>query len=230
MKTKRFVRFILGVAVGLVMVLSAGTRVLAHQGPGKGAVLEVGWRGEYWANSNLSGEPALVRNDRAIDFDWGCDAPAPELPADRFSVRWTCVAVLEEGLYRFPTVVDDGIRLYVDGDPVIDEWRNGSRREMTQDRWLAAGQHTLRVEYYEDGGEAVARVRWEKVTLTSVWKGEYWPNMDLDGQPAMVRSDPDVAFDWKQAGAPARAFPRMAFPLAGRAPSPLSRGPIASTC
>jgi hypothetical protein len=209
-KTKRLVRFILCVALGLVMVLSTGTRVLAHQGPGKGAVSDIGWRGEYWANSSLSGEPALVRNDRAVDFDWGYDAPVPELPADRFSVRWTRVAVLEEGLYRFRVAVDDGIRLYIDGEPVIDEWRNGSRREMTQDRRLAAGQHTLRIEYYEDGGEAVARVRWEKVTTGSSWKGEYWPNMDLDGEPAMVRNDLDVAFDWQQAS-PGQGIPEDGF-------------------
>ena len=117
MKTKRLVRFILCVAIGLVMVLSAGTRVLADQDPGRGAVSDAGWKGEYWANPGLSGEPALVRNDGAIDFDWGHDAPTPELPADRFSVHWTRVAVLEEGLRL---KVPNGRQAQLPDDPVED--------------------------------------------------------------------------------------------------------------
>src|SRR5687767_7863144 len=47
------------------------------------------WRGSYFANATLAGTPALVRDDAAIDFDWGSGAPAPGLPVDNFSVRWT---------------------------------------------------------------------------------------------------------------------------------------------
>jgi hypothetical protein len=123
----------------------------------------VEWRGEYYANSTLTGMPALVRNDRdpqggpGIRFDWGYDAPAAGLPADEFSVRWTRVLFFSEGTYRFYALVDDGLRLYVDGALVIDEWRDGGQREVTGDRNLSGGTHSLRVEYYERGGTAVAR-------------------------------------------------------------------------
>ena len=168
------------------------------------------WRGEYFSNLDLRGDPILVRNDTAIDFNWGSGAPASVLPADNFSVRWTRTATFEEGTFRFRATVDDGIRLFVDGVLLIDQWRDGAQRELAVDRRLSAGPHTLRVEYYEHGGMAVARVRWEKATPAApddpAWKGEYWANLDLSGKPAMVRSDPVLAFDWGQ-GTPGGTIP-----------------------
>jgi len=171
---------------------------------------DVRWRGEYWSNVNLNGDPTLVRADPAIDFDWGAAAPASGLPADNFSVRWTRSLAFEEGQYRFRATADDGIRLYVDGTLVIDEWRDGGRRERTADRKLSAGTHTLRVEYYERGGMATAQVRWERMATDApddpVWKGEYWANLNLSGSPALVRNEATLAFDWGQ-GSPGNAIP-----------------------
>jgi len=159
------------------------------------------WRGEYWNNTNLSGNPALVRADKAIDFDWGAGAPAAGISADGFSARWTRTATFTEGLYLFRATVDDGIRVYVDGTLVIDEWRDGGRRQVTAERRMTAGSHTLRVEYYERGGVSLARFGWEDVTPSTFgWKGEYWANLTLTGTPALVRADRDVAFDWGQKG------------------------------
>jgi hypothetical protein len=176
----------------------------------------VDWRGEYFENAGLTGMARVVRNDKAIDFDWGYNAPATGLPGDGFSARWTRALNFEDGLYRFRAVVDDGIRLYVDGDLVIDQWRDGGRREVTADRRLTAGRHTLRVEYYERSGVAVAQVRWEKVASYSDWKGEYWPNLNLQGNPAIVRNDPGpngtlgIDFNWKQ-GSPGSGIPADGF-------------------
>ena len=158
------------------------------------------WKGEYWSNRSLDGYPALVRNDRVIDFDWGYNAPAAGLPRDNFSASWRGQLSFEEGLYRFHAVVDDGIRLYVDGAPVLDDWQDRGKRELIADRWLPAGNHDLRVEYYEHGGQALISLWWEDLTPSSDWKGEYWSNRDLDGYPALVRSDPAVSFNWEMGG------------------------------
>jgi hypothetical protein len=176
----------------------------------------VDWRGEYFGNASLVGDARLVRNDRGpngtlgIGFDWGYDAPAAGLPADGFSARWTRALNFEQGRYRFYATVDDGLRLFVDGELVIDEWRDGSQRQVAAERWMAAGRHTLRVEYYERSGVAVARLSWEKVASYPDWKGEYWPNISLSGNPALVRNDTSVAFDWGQ-GSPGNVIPADAF-------------------
>jgi hypothetical protein len=158
----------------------------------------------------LIGDPALVRNDPEINFVWGPGAPAPELPADNFSVRWTRAATFEEGLYRFHAVVDDGVRIYVDNGLVLESWQDGGQREVTADRKMTVGSHALRVEYYEHGGDAVIRVWWEKLTAYPDWKGEYWSNRTLSGRPVLVRNDENISFNWG-AGSPAANIPADGF-------------------
>jgi len=168
------------------------------------------WRGEYYRSRDLTGAPALVRNDVAVNFSWGSGAPAAGLPADGFSARWTRVLPLEDGEYRFHALVDDGVRLYVDDELVIDDWHDGGRREQAADRRLAAGYHSLRIEYYERTGDALIQVWWEKVTSYPDWRGEYWPNRKLEGSPALVRDDYAIDFDWRE-GAAAASLPADSF-------------------
>ncbi len=168
------------------------------------------WRGEFFANIGLAGDPKLTRNDAAINFNWGHYAPAAGLPADGFSVRWRRVLMFEEGLYRFHALVDDGVRMWVDGVPVINAWHEGGVRELTADHWLSAGNHTLRIEYFEQTGDALIRVWWEKLAWYPDWKGEYWSNRTLSGSPALVRNDATVDFNWGW-GAPAAGLPTDSF-------------------
>lgn len=170
------------------------------------------WRGEYWANPNLEGNPILTRNDATIDFNWGRGAPAANVPGDNFSARWSRSADFEAATYRFHVIVDDGVRLWVDGQLLIDEWRDSGTREVTADRALTQGPHSLRVDYYERTGDALIRVWWERVTTPTYpdWKGRYWSNRELSGSPALVRNDLAIDFDWKR-GAPASGLPADEF-------------------
>jgi len=166
------------------------------------------WRGEYWSNPNLSGSPALVRNDRTVDFDWRQNAPAAGLPSDNFSARWTRKVGFDADTYRFHVIVDDGARLWVDDRLYIDSWRDGVARELTADVPLARGQHSLRLEFYERGDKARIRLWWDKVGPVSYpdWKGEYWTNQNLSGSPALLRNDTAIDFRWNN-GAAAAGLP-----------------------
>ncbi len=165
------------------------------------------WLGQYYANRSLYGPPALVRTDSDIHFDWGYDSPAPELPPQYFSVGWTGVWSFASGTYRFHAVVDDGVRVYVDGFLVIDDWNNGSQREDIGDIWLSGGEHTVVVYYYQAMGVALIHVWWEQLqppAPTPVgfpdWKGEYYANQTLSYSPAFERNDPAVNFYWGTGG------------------------------
>ncbi len=125
------------------------------------------WKGEYWTNSTLSGNPLITRNDGAVDFDWGTGAPASGLPADEFSARWTRSWYFSQGTYRFYATVDDGVRVFVDNALVIDSWYDAGRREVSGDRWLSTGNHNLRVEYYERSGGAIIKVWANQVSSSS---------------------------------------------------------------
>jgi hypothetical protein len=166
-----------------------------------------GWRGEYFGNRDLSGKPVLVRTDPAVDFDWKYGSPDPSVPADNFSVRWTRTLGFTGGTYRFYTSTDDGVRLYVDGRRIIDKWQNQQLpNTYTADINLSGGEHTVQVEYYEQGGEASAHAWWNLLGTFSGWQGKYYDNAQLRGGPALVRDDAEINFDWGE-GAPAPWMP-----------------------
>jgi hypothetical protein len=119
------------------------------------------WRGEYFNNMSLSGVPALVRNDSAIRFNWNAGSPDSAIGKDHFSVRWTREIRVPAGRYEFTTRTDDGVRLYVDNRLLIDEWRTTSAKTITKEIYLTEGTHAIRVEYFEQAGNAEANTWWE---------------------------------------------------------------------
>jgi len=171
---------------------------------------EGGWQGEYYSNTDLSGTPAIVRQDATLDFQWQGNAPAPELPVDNFSVRWRGRWPFEEGGYRFYAYADDGVRVWVDGAIVVDRWRHQAACIAYGDMYLLAGEHEVQVEYFEGIDQALVRVWWDYRGRFPDWKGEYYDNPDLVGEPALERNDVDVNFDWGtgavQNGLPADDF------------------------
>ncbi|HSJ52520.1 MAG TPA: PA14 domain-containing protein, partial [Anaerolineae bacterium] len=140
----------------------------------------VDWRGEYYDNRDLIGAPR-VRNDVKIDFDWGTGSPMSGIPADNFSVRWTRSLDLEARIYRFNLRVDDGARLWVDGQLLIDAWQDGPERTLSVERSMTAGKHDVRVEMYERTGDATVAFWREVIESYPDWKGEYYNNRDLAG-------------------------------------------------
>lgn len=166
------------------------------------------WVGQYWTNATLSGAPAVVRNDTGVDFNWGSGSPAAGIPTNGFSARWQRTINFEPGTYRFRALADDGVRVFVDGQTVIDDWRDGGAGEVSGTITLASGSHDVRVDYYENQGDASIRVFWERVTEQRFddWKGEYFGNRDLSGSPLLTRNDREIDFRWGT-GAPALGLP-----------------------
>ncbi len=164
------------------------------------------WRGEYFDNPHLAGEPAQVRFDPNLEFNWILDSPAPTVvPADNFSARWTRRFDFGDGGdFRFFAEVDDGIKIYVDGRVVLDDWHNFAPVTYQADmRGLSPGLHTVTVEYFESGGYARIKVWGESTRLEDQqWQAEYYPNSDLQPPAALTRQDDEIDFDWGH-GAPA---------------------------
>jgi glucose/arabinose dehydrogenase len=121
------------------------------------------FRAEYFNNTTLSGAPTTERCENAINNDWGTSAPqGTGVGPDNFSVRWTGTFDFEAGDYTFSTTADDGVRMWVDGQLIIDQWRDQGATTYQATRTLTAGPHEVKVEYYENGGDAVAKASWEK--------------------------------------------------------------------
>lgn len=121
------------------------------------------FRAEYFSTLDLSGPPVLVRCEGApFSHDWGEGSPAPEVPADQFSVRWTGRFYFLWAAYTFQATADDGVRVFLDGKLLIDAWWDQAPTTYRANRWVAPGEHTVVMEYYENGGEAVAALRWRR--------------------------------------------------------------------
>jgi LysM repeat protein len=120
------------------------------------------WTCEFFDNTGLSGPVRATRNYNTIDFDWGTGAPVPGVTADYFSVRCTGDFWFEDGTYRFYTTVDDGVRVWVGGTQVLDEWIVAAVRTYVNDVGVSAGTHQVKVEFFENNGRAVLKTRWEK--------------------------------------------------------------------
>jgi len=118
--------------------------------------------GRYFNNKTLTGTPALTRTE-VVNFDWGTNAPGTGIGKDNFSVRWTGdVKTSAAGGYRFRTVSDDGVRLWVNGVLVIDNWSlHGATTNTSNTITLAANtRYTIKMEFYEQTGSAVAKLQW----------------------------------------------------------------------
>jgi hypothetical protein len=135
--------------------------------PAPAAVTPGPWQGEYFNNSDLSGSPIVVRSDAALDFNWGWDAPAYAVNRDNFSVRWSGTFPFEAGRYRFTTTSDDGVRVFIDDQPVINAWyaMRGTRTGYAD---LSAGSHTVRVEYFERLQAAMVQLEWQPIGAGAV--------------------------------------------------------------
>jgi hypothetical protein len=120
------------------------------------------WKGQYYSNPWLGGSPVVVRDDPQIDFDWSWLSPVPQIPGDDFSVRWTRTLGLTPGTYRFTTATDDGVRLWVNGHLLIDRWWDQPLTSASGTIYLD-GSVSIKMEYYERGGIAAARLNWERV-------------------------------------------------------------------
>jgi beta-glucosidase len=128
-----------------------------------------GLSAEYFANKNLEGTPVLKRVDESVDFDWGMGKPAPELPADNFSARWTGkLAPTVSGKYRFGAIADDGVRIYLDGKLIAEDWTDHAPTPVTAEVTLQAGKsYDIKIEYYESQIGAVARLVWQPPVVTN---------------------------------------------------------------
>lgn len=122
-----------------------------------------GLHAEYFANTDLGGAPALKRVDEVVNFDWGMSNPAPSVPADDFSVRWTGKLVpTMSGKYRFGAIADDGVRIYLEGKLIVEDWTQHAPRTVTAEVELQAGKsYDLKMEYFESKIGAVAKLVWQ---------------------------------------------------------------------
>lgn len=146
--------------------------------PAPVAVSGTGLKGAYYKDATLS---TLVQNrtDAQVNFDWGTGSPMTSVPADNFSVRWSGSILSQEGgTYTFQTETDDGVRLWINGQLIIDKW-NTLGTFSAPVILVANTKYSIKMEYVEKTGTAFARLKWTKSGATSavlVPKSQLFPS------------------------------------------------------
>jgi beta-glucosidase len=154
-----------GVGVG-----NFGTSEFEHEvAPGK---TESGLQAEYFDNTDLHGSPVLSRVDQRVNFDWALEVPIPCWPV-QFTVRWTgLIRPTASSLHVFRARADSGVRVFLDDELLIDDWKEHAARPDVATRALDAGKtYRIRIEYKNTGGGgAIAQFGWASLKVPEVVK------------------------------------------------------------
>src|SRR3954467_4705838 len=177
-----------------LMVLTLGTAALAacadletsDQDTAPAALSTgTGLRADYFNNQTLTAPVAVSRTDATVNFNWGTGSPATAIAGDHFSARWTGqVEALFSQTYTFFTTSDDGVRLWVNGQRIIDNWTDHGPTENSGTIALTAGQrYDVRLEFYENGGGATITLSWSSASRPKqiVPQAQLYPTVSAPG-------------------------------------------------
>ncbi len=158
------------------------------------------WQASYWNNMTRSGTPVLVRQEEQISYALTTGSFAAGVNADGFSARFEKYIDVTAGTYRFSATVDDGVRVYVDNQLILDKWFDGATRSYSADLALTTGFHYVVVDYYDNQGGAQLQFSWGPATAPppapGPWSALYWNNRDLSGNATVTTTAAEVNFDW----------------------------------
>ncbi|RIK46248.1 MAG: hypothetical protein DCC57_15690, partial [Chloroflexi bacterium] len=119
------------------------------------------WQAAYFDNLDLQTAPTATTCEGAVDFFWGQGGPSAGGPVNNWSARWRhTLEIQTAGWYELRAFADDGLRLYVDGQPVIDDWGQRAFAERVTVQRLAQGLHEITLEYADWTGDALAHLTW----------------------------------------------------------------------
>jgi beta-glucosidase len=165
---------------GIRQALGASGTVLYSPGPGRSAADFVvvpaeqlasvvggqtvrGLSGQYFDNPRLEGTPRLTRTDARMSFQWTLNSPGRGIPFDWYSARWTgTLTAPAGGVTRIGVEGNDGYRLYLDDQLIVDDWQKRSFSTRTAAVSLAPGSvHQVKLEYFEATGNARLKLIWD---------------------------------------------------------------------
>lgn len=135
---------------------------------------ESGLKGEYFNNITLEGDPVLTRVDSKIDFRWTLHSPEPDkINYDWYSARWTGKLVSPEtGVFNIGLKGDDGYRLYINNELVIDNWKKQTFRQLTSAyKFEKEKEYDIKVEFHETVGSVWFKLVWD-LGVEDTWENE----------------------------------------------------------
>ena len=143
---------------------------------------EHGLKAEYFNTSDLSGSPVLTQTETKVNYIWSAKGPDVEgLGTKNYSVRWSgYIKVPATASYTFTAGGDDGFRLLIDGQTVLDDWTASSYHSRTATKSLSRTKtYAITFEYYQLSGDAMVNLSWQRKNDTKDYLAEYLKDADL---------------------------------------------------
>lgn len=212
----------------LLLILVAATFAVSYHVSEAQGCASPNWEGRYYNNTDFSGAPVQTVCSPVIDFNWGIGSPAGGVNADSFSVRWTSTQVFQAaGTYQFTVTGEDGIRFYVNGNPLINSMENAPASRSLTATYNVPSAGTvvfLTLEMNNYDGNAQIKLDWSlasggtapATTTTSAvttggglpWNVEYFNNGSWTGPAVFTETAPanGIARNYG-ANAPASGLP-----------------------
>ncbi len=123
---------------------------------------ENGLKAEYYNNTNLTGDPVLIKSEKLINNNWGMGSPDSKVNKDFFSIRYTgWLKIQKTKTCKLYTISDDGVRLYINDKLIINDWtQHGSTYDFAKYTFEANKDYKIKVEFFDNSGEAVLKLGW----------------------------------------------------------------------
>lgn len=144
---------------------------------------EQGLTATYFNNINLSGEPAITKTDKTIDFLWTLSLPDRMIKTNFYSVRWTGkIHSPKTGNFKIGLEGNDGYRLFINDSLFIDHWDKQSYHVSLADFYFEKDkQYNIRIEFYEPVGNAKIKLLWN-VNVADDWKQKIQQAVNIANQ------------------------------------------------
>lgn len=157
---------------GAVLAIASGLPAYACDAPmGRFCV-------DFYRGTNLEGKPLATQKTPVIKYNWKNRSPARRIPYDNFSARWRGQFDFKDGPYEFRALADDGVRILLDGKPILVRWRESVGTEFKALANPGSGKHLVEVEYFEAKRNAGIQVSWQQVAAVSAVHSE--PSYSLE--------------------------------------------------
>jgi beta-glucosidase len=136
-------------------------------------VYKNGLKAEYFNNIDLNGKPVLTRIDDSIDFSWTLYSPGRPVNHDFYSAKWTgFLKAPESGTFKIGLDGDDGYRLYLNDQLIIDNWQKQTYSTKLADFYFQKDKvYKIRVEFFEPAGNGHIKLIWN-IGVPNDWKKE----------------------------------------------------------
>ena len=161
----------------------------------------IGLSAQYWttitaaaiSNISFSTPATLTRTDAVVNFDWSAAGPDPSIGQTNFTARWTgTVQPQYEETYTFTTVANDGLRLWINGQLLIDDWNahSGLATNSANINLRAQQLYNIRLDFFQQVGTAGAQLRWSSLSTapTIVPQSQLYP--ETNPPPTVIMASP----------------------------------------